>query len=765
MNRLSLYYATPAVLLCISWILGIWIGFQINFSVLWLVPVGIVLLILGGNPLLRGIILPFLCLLCALSYSWSAKQPTERTIQYINESSYSEWLLQGVIIRNTSQYSLVQIQKLNGNPASGLVHFYSNQFLKEHGRIIAKVKLILTTHRNPGSHYSDDQFGLPETIGTAFPIGSIRCVEKPVSLFLRIINNTQNWIKLRIKSRFIEKQSFVQAIVLGNTEEMGNVTSWYRKAGLSHLLAVSGFNMAILYSLTQLILLPLFRKKNIVRWVTIPILCFFGLLCDMTPSVVRAVIMLTLFMINRMLQKPVSSINILAWSLIIITLYDPAQIYSIGLQLSYIAVLVLVAFPIDPNLPNVKKVHGFRKQILHVFVGAYSLLFSTVVITLYILPLSAYYFHMATLNGIVGNLVGIPLSVLLLPLAIWIILLPNWNWIVAPFHLSFVFFSDLFDKWLEFSSKLPFTINSGISKQEMLIIYLCLLVPILWLIGKRKRWVLVFILSAFLSIGIITYLELNHKAVNRITFFDVGQGDCSLVETADGRTILIDTGPPSRNKPSIAYSLLPYCSEQRINKINYLILTHNHADHIGGFSYLETFMPIDTVIVSRVFMKIKEPFKVVSDSLTLSIGRDTLLLYHWKDADSENNHSIITLLHANKFSALFSGDLEMKGEQFMQHRVGKKLDVLLLKVGHHGSRTSSSLGYLRSITPTIAYINASSINSYGFPNKEAMFRLQKECPYLFVSGKDGALQVEWTNTQCNYKTFGSGKKGVILLSP
>lgn len=236
-------------------------------------------------------------------------------------------------------------------------------------------------------------------------------------------------------------------------------------------------------------------------------------------------------------------------------------------------------------------------------------------------------------------------------------------------------------------------------------------------------------------------------------YLDAGQGDSSLIMTNDGYTVMIDTGAPG-STDKIVSSLLFY----GVEKIDLLILTHFHEDHVAGaVEVLENFnvkelwciQSVDNYITRSIESAVKEnktslcyadrgDIVTLGDDISLKI--EVLCAYAEGDISDENENSLIVSASYLDFSALFMADAGIKTEEYLLENHYEKINSDILKVGHHGSDSSSSEEFIKAVDPQIAVISCEKNNPYGHPHADTLNILDKYCDYT-VFTYDGNFEV------------------------
>jgi len=461
-----------------------------------------------------------------------------------------------------------------------------------------------------------------------------------------------------------------------------------------------------------------------------------------------------------------------------ISIIDPTQISSIGLQLSYTCVLVILL--VFPKLSlSIRYAHEQLPRFRKLVFEALDILSLSVLICIFITPLTLYYFHQFGMNGVIGNTIGIPLIGAMLPLAMLVLILPGPLWV--PFHSSYSLLDGWFIKWAEFSGHLPLFWNYLYFPWWELVLSIVILLSWGILLSGfqiRKR-IILLVISLLLLVPIIVF---RHPALSnpRITFFDVGVGDCSLLQTPS-KNVMIDAGPITTNKPEIFYTTVPFLKKNGIRHLDYLILSHPHSDHIGGIPYLAGEIAIDSVAVNKAFLDDPEGRKIVSilsekkcckvriipDTLTFSVDDFTFhiihpdLLYH---DDNPNNESMVISLGHGNFNCLYTGDIEEQAESYiLAHQRIHAEHYSFIKVPHHGSKTSGNAAFLSQIHPQIALINASQHNRFHFPDPGTVHAYRTLGTKVFITGTDGAVQMDLMKNTVHVKTWKDMKEYVFSI--
>lgn len=576
-----------------------------------------------------------------------------------------------------------------------------------------------------------------------------------VNIISRMANKLSNKIIQNVDKQFEEKEAgLLKGILIGNKETLDeNVEEDFKNSNLSHMLAVSGAHVSyIILGITTI-----FRKakinKRISKIFTILILLFFILLVGNTPSVLRACIMAIYIIVAGLVYRKPSMLPSLNVSLIIILIYNPYLIFDIGLLLSYGGTIGIILFANrfinveeNNNQNKLKKVLDYIKQMFIVSISA----------NIIILPIMAYNFNTISLTFFISNILAGPILGIVVILGFIYIII---SIIFSPLSQILGTILNIFLKILiliaDVSSKIPFSKIYVKTTSIVFIIcyYLCICL-FLWIISKSKKYKfekkLISIIKSkrFISILIIIVLLFQIIKINSnnftIHFIDVGQGDSTLITTTSGKNILIDGGG-SESFDVGEQTLLPYLLDRGVTKLHYCIISHFDTDHVGGILSILEKIKIEKIIISRQgensdnYQEFLEKVKkekieviLVKKGNVLKIDKNVSIEILWPKEEQItqnilNNNSIVAKLTYNNFSMLLTGDIEQIAEEkiLREYKNTLKLKSTVLKVAHHGSKSSSIQEFLDAVNPKIALIGVGKKNTFGHPNEGVIERLEK----------------------------------------
>ncbi|MDD4277126.1 MAG: DNA internalization-related competence protein ComEC/Rec2 [Candidatus Cloacimonetes bacterium] len=530
-----------------------------------------------------------------------------------------------------------------------------------------------------------------------------------------------------------------QALLLSDSDFKREHRQSLNRAGIMHLVVVSGLHVLML-SLFLLVILRAIFPRSLAEAVFMLLLLAFAALNNWAPPITRAMLMIDLALLSRWLSRPLSIAQNLSVSLFVITIVSPAQLFNLGLQLSFTAV-ALIAFVL-PLFRSTKESSGLRSFPRTIW----KCMLISLVVSLGIAPLTLYYFGTASLNGVLANLLGLPLIMLLLALSILILI-----WDIQPFILCFQALTDLWQVWLNLCAKLPLSWEGQwISLPIAMALGLFLLVIVLKVKRSWQAWIKLAI-PISLAIAVLLFWPLSLK--NQLFIFNSGVSDCSLIFADDGSSMMIDTGGLIGKRAEIDLeaidqtqswlqnNLMKWLQRNRVKTLDYLVITHLHGDHAGGIYDLLRSLKVKNLILSddsiqselwqetAALLKLQHTKIIaITDTCTINLGSHKVKFLHPDHnfyAPDLNNQSLVCRYDAGHKRFLFTGDIEREAELYLCEHYSQELRAQILKVPHHGSRSSSNPEFLAHVRPQTAIINTAQRNVYGFPHEQAIDRLNE----------------------------------------
>ncbi len=548
----------------------------------------------------------------------------------------------------------------------------------------------------------------------------------------KIRYHIKNTIIDRIESISLSKK-YLYAFIIGEEYYIeSNVKESYQINGISHLFAVTGSNITFVV-LIFLKLIDKFKYKYILVFGYVLLYMF---LTDFTASIVRSGIFYVLITLNKICKKNINIKDIMALTLIISLIYNPYLIYDVGYQFSFIISLYLICFQ---NL-----ISKFKSYLGVSFIVAIIAFLSS-------LPIVLNNFYEINLLSIVFNLIYVPfVSFILFPFSLITFLFPIFDKIFYSLTLL------LENTSILLSQISAFKIILGKPTFFLIIIYYVVITLILIKHKYAYLLIIVILINKFLYIQTNPYVEL----------IDVGQGDSILMNIA-GKQILIDTGGIMKYDDIVRINefdigsdlLLPYIKSKGINKINYLIITHGDYDHMGGSFGIVNRFKVDNVIfncgeyndLEKELIKVlnTKHIKYYSCINELSLDKYNFKFLNNKEYNNENDNSIVIYTKINNYKFLFMGDASVKVEKELINKYNIS-DIDFLKVGHHGSYTSSSEEFIDKIKPKYSLISVGANNKFGHPKKSVLDILSNS--NIYRTDLNGSIEIKFTEKEYKIKT-------------
>lgn len=553
---------------------------------------------------------------------------------------------------------------------------------------------------------------------------------------IKILNENSNPF-IKLKNRVIKHvnsykdSTYLYAFILGKTELISDeVLTSYRENGISHLFALSGLHVSIFSSILLFILKKL-RFKEILNYVIIFIfLLLFSFITGFSPSILRATLLFFLLGINKVFYLNIRTLDILYLVFIILVIINPFIIYNLSFILSFTAAFFLI-FSSDLLKDKNYFVSLFKVSLLSYFAS---------------LPLSIYYFGYTNLLGTILNLVFVPLvSFVVFPLTLL-------TFIISKFYSILNITTNLLESLSLLFNKFKIIIYFPSINLIFVFIYLSIL---MLYIKFKKKICLYLIMVLLIFFKIRPYMDNN----TYIYYIDVGQGDSILVVTPHlNKTILIDTGGIvsfNENYKSniVKNKTIPLFRRIGINKVDYLFLTHGDYDHAGEANELLSNFCVKKVFINKgninnIEKKInnKEVLRLknfVIDNIKVNSLNNNVF-------NNENDNSTILLFNIYDYKFLFMGDASIKTEEYLLNNyILPNVDIL--KVGHHGSYTSTSTDFINVIKPKYSVISVGENNMYKHPNKSVLDILDNT--KLFRTDVDGTIEVKISKKGYKVKTY------------
>lgn len=593
-------------------------------------------------------------------------------------------------------------------------------------------KLKLPSNNSIFNGFNYREYLKYERINYIFDIDEIIKISNNKSIMYKLKNSIINIIN---KS---PNKDYLHTFLLGNNKYIDKeVMESYRINGISHLFSISGMHVSLL----SMIILKLLKNYKFKKEVVILFLLIYMTLTDFLPSILRSGIFFILIYLNKKFNLNISMFKLMIILLFICVLIDPYIVYKIGFQYSYTISFYLITFN--------QLINKSKNKLYKLFIVSFISFIVSV-------PIAINNFSQINVLSIFLNIFFVPIvSSIIFPLSLITFLFPFFNnlftILINIFELLSITFSKI-DNFIFIMSKIS---------TLFIIIYYIIISITLYFLSKNKYKYIVSLMFIF----VIHYnITIFNKGLE-ITYIDVGQGDSIFIKFPNDKSnILIDTGGKVtygnlKNNYSVGKNIVDYLKSMGIRKLDYLIITHGDFDHMGDSLYLIDKFKVENVIFNCGEFNVleKELIKVLDEKKIkyyscikeLNIDNNKLYFLQTKKYDNENDNSNVIYTELNGYKFMFMGDAGVEKEKDILDKYNlANIDVL--KVGHHGSKTSSSKEYIDEIKPKYAIISVGKNNRYGHPNKEVLNNLDNS--KIYRTDQDGSIMFKIKNNKLKIET-------------
>ncbi|MBP2622663.1 DNA internalization-related competence protein ComEC/Rec2 [Streptococcus oricebi] len=541
-----------------------------------------------------------------------------------------------------------------------------------------------------------------------------------------------------IKEKFPGPMShYMTGLLFGDLDQdFQEMTQLYSSLGILHLFALSGMQVGFFVTGFRKCLLRLGLRREIVDILQLLFSFIYAGLTGFSVSVLRSLVQ------KFLAQKGLASLDGFALTLMILSLISPSFLLTVGGLLSCAYAFIIAMLGLE-DLPSSSRI--FRESL---------------VLSLGILPLLIFFFSefqvwsvlLTLLFSLVFDWALLPLlslAFLLSPLFIW----KDLNYLFVGLEKLVQWFAQAFPRPLI------------LGKPPLWLLLLLLLTLALLYDFRRHKTSRLLLGPAVL----LLFMGSKFPLENEITLVDIGQGDSIFLRDWRGQTILIDVGgrldfngqkawQKRKTSSNASKTLLPYLKSRGVDHLDQLFLTHADQDHVGDLLEVARELPIRDVYITEGSLQrqdfLKDLAQLKSSIHLVAVGdrfpifdQHLEVLYPSGSGDGGNNDSIVLYGEFYGTSFLFTGDLEREGEQNLLKSF-PQLQADVLKLGHHGSKGSSSPEFLAQIAPKISLISAGKNNRYHHPHQETLERLNKIGSIIHRTDQEGAIRFRgWQSWQ------------------
>ena len=577
-------------------------------------------------------------------------------------------------------------------------------------------------------------------------------------------------------------RGIIKALILGEKGEIPDrIRDNFIASGVAHILAISGLHLGFIAMVSFFFARWILRFSErlmlssdinkIAAIVTVFPVLFYAFVSGFGVSTFRATIMIMTFLIAIVIDRQRDMYNTLALAALIILVISPSAIFDVSFQLSFasvLAILYLVPRLLDffswiPSLAFEPYPH--LTEVVSKYIGL--LVLVSIAATLGTAPIAAYYFHRVAPLGFISNIAVVPIvGFIVIPLgllvAILVFIFPSVAALLIDIESAIIGFVVSI---VNFFSLIPFSsfLVSTPSLIEISLFYLF----IVFLFNTKRynapRYISVIFLVFILANCLYWNYTKNFSSDLRVTFLSVGQGDCAVIELPEGKRMIIDGGGFYNDSYDTGKNIVaPFLYKEKIKRIDYLVLSHPHPDHLGGLrfiaknfkvkevwtngqsadfkSYDELMGIIDDEGIKEVVMNIETASQEIN-GVRVDIYHPQVALFDGRGSrlnSSMNNNSLVVKLTYKDISFLFTGDIEQEAERRLA-TIGSQLKSTVIKVPHHGSTTSSTKDFLSAVRPSYAVFSVGYKNRFGFPKKAVIKRYEDLDCKTYRTDTQGAI--------------------------
>jgi len=547
--------------------------------------------------------------------------------------------------------------------------------------------------------------------------------------------------QLRIRALFGTQAPLAESLLIANTKEIPPaVRDDFAASGLAHLLAISGTHVALVAAIVLLIAAMLRAPRRAAIAISVAAAWGYVLFLGAPFAALRAAIQLALMSLAAILQRPAHPLALLSSAGIVILFIDAAALVDIGFQLSFAGILGLIV----GRKPLMNALPASLPSVLRDTIG------SSIAAAIATAPITAFHFGQISLISVVANLAGGPVASLAVPAAALALFLDRITSTGAGFIADG---ASLLIARLAYVARMSAAVPGGhisVSRAQLAAVAVAAGTAALvaarlrdtGLLRTRNAAVAVAVTLCYGLAPIVTrFIAPAHDSIE-IFAIDVGQGDALAIRTPNRRWVVVDAGPRSDRFDAGRARLVPFLRRQGVNSVSVLVLTHPHLDHFGGADALQQAIRTNMIIdpgasePSNAYQALvrgaaaqRRTWRVARAGGSMEVDGVRIDFLHPDSASLDgardaNDLSVVFRLAYGEFAALFMGDAPETVENALVARLGRQLDVDVLKVGHHGSATSTGDSLLVRATPAVAVVSVGRRNRYGHPSPDVIDRLE-----------------------------------------
>ena len=491
--------------------------------------------------------------------------------------------------------------------------------------------------------------------------------------------------------------ALLKALLVGYSKSLdSDFYTSLKENGTMHLFAISGLHVSFFTTLLANSLAKIKLKEKSINIIIVIFLCTYIIITNFSASILRTSIMYFIAIINKKHKLNISSLDICSISFIILVLVNPLLAFNNGFILSYLVSFTIII--ISPLIRNYKNVW----QILLISI-------SSLLITLPVIININYQINL--LSPFINVLFILITSFILLPFSIIVAFCYPLDYLYHPLVEGFMEISKLTSNYFKLNIRLP-------KLEPVMIITYYLLIGVLFFLKNKKSKIKIGALI-ILYLIILSNISL-FKPYGDIYFLDLYYGEATVIFSPfKNSVVLIDTGDGTNS------SLTTFLKSKGVKKIECIIITHNHLDHMGELDTITKEFKVDEIVVNYVDdYDYGVNVNKVGRGDTIKLNKFSFEVLNPKSDNIDiNDNSIVLKGNVNDINLLMMGDATSKIEDEI---INHKYDIDIIKIGHHGSVTSTSKAFLEKVKPKIAIIMAGRVKKFHFPHEKTLTTLDAQ---------------------------------------
>lgn len=756
----------PVILTMGAAAFGALFGWAMSIPVLYLIPLLLATLLFTGENKKRGILACAILVLTAL-HARELQKPTlteahlgEKFPQafvitaYRNDTVYSKRYL-ATAVEGTLQGERVLLQTTHEAKALSI------------GEVIRAQAEVL----RPDRTQNDELFSYRDYLKRNGIDGLVRIGGKVQTL------GYADSLSLSARRIFFEKtdhalhtlltkgqKDLMTTVLTARSQLSDEREATFRNIGVTHMLAVSGLHAGILFGLS-IAVFTIGLKRPTARLIALLLLFAYAWVIGFPISVVRALIMAFVLTLARNLRAPYDPLTALFFAVTLVLMLFPGSITDAGFHISAIGVWAVLWVR-----PVLMKQYPARGELAKVCQAG-------IAIQLGILPVLLYHFHTAPLAALLANLILIPVFSMMVTAAIPVLLL---YFVMPPVASALAFIPRaMVDAFLLLTEaieqlSLPIFQSYSVGIMDVLWIYLLLYLSLRpQLLHKMPRTLLRGLMAtAVLSLAANGVLSSFQPP--EVLILDVGQGDAALIKER-GRHVLIDTGGEVRPESPDTYTgvVRPSLAREAVHGLTGIFVSHFDNDHIENLEAVLANTPTQAVFAPKglqssdgargleaICQSENTALYWLSEGDRIRLTDKSAIEVLYAAENQDGNDSFVLRYRTDAASMLFPGDLEEGSEKRILDR---DLRADLLKVGHHGSATSTSKEFLDAVHPSTAIISAGFGNSFGHPHPDVVKRLEHAQADVFRTDLSGNIRIRIMKNGYRIQTYPTQEPDLFTL--